>query len=56
MMRNITIAFSQPDSEKPNIRLTLFDVSAITAIMGLLVGFVILLVAVIWDICRSKRC
>ena len=40
MMRNITIAFSQPDSERPNIRLTLFDVSAITAIMGLLVGFV----------------
>jgi hypothetical protein len=52
MMRNTTIAFSQPWSDKPNTRLTFFEKIAVGAIAFLLVAFVVLGVAAIWDLCR----
>ncbi len=43
------MAFSQPWSDKPSIRLTPFEVGAITAIALLVFGFIGLLIAVLRD-------
>lgn len=56
-IRNTTIAFSQPPSEKPSTRLTLFEKIAVGVIATLLLAFVALGVFVIWDFCRgNSRC
>ncbi|WP_234684006.1 hypothetical protein [Bradyrhizobium monzae] len=55
MIKNTTMAFSQPWSDKPSIRLASFDRVAIRAIAVLLVGFLALLIAVVWDLIIKKR-
>ena len=55
-IKNTTIAFSQPCSDKPSIRLTLFEKLAMGAIALLSFAFVVLGICVIWDLCRGSKC
>src|SRR5260221_1727863 len=54
MIRDTTMAFSQPCSDKPSITLTFFELSAVVAIVAISIGFVVLFIVVIWDLCRRR--
>ena len=55
-IKNTIIAFSQLWSDSPNIALTRFELSALIAIGLELIGFVVLIVVVIYDFTRGRKC
>src|SRR5258708_27354853 len=55
IISDTTMAFSQPWSDKPSIRLTSFEMTVISAIALLLLGFVALTVIVAWDFIRRPK-
>ena len=50
MISDTTMAFSQPWSESPSIRLTSFEIAAISAIALVSIGFIVLILSVVWDL------
>jgi hypothetical protein len=56
MISRAAIAFSQPWSGNPSIRVTFFDVAAIGAIAFVLVAFLVFLIVVILDFYRGPKC